>query len=454
MRAAFVAILLLLGGTAGTQPGSQDPMDAAADEAPTVEEQVAVGARLISEGRFDEAIDLLTTVLARRPGFGPALANRALAYAWTNRLEEATRDLDAAARTMPASSLIHRVRAITAQRRSDDVTALAEFSRSLELEPGHPLTLRFRANMYQRAGNHAAALADADTYIAAHPEDPNAYVLKADLLIGQGERLRAEAEAARLITRFPGDAYTLASAARIYDALADRDRALAAINEAVSRSPNIFHYRLQRAKFRRWNDFGGRRADLMTALELDPGDGDVITELGLLDVKERRWRDAIARFSAVLELEPRDYGLMAYRALARLNAGQRQLAERDFRTALAAASGADDFGLVCNVFAREGFALNWGMEACNRAIRLNPNDSYNRASRGLLALRLGRLGPALADYSAAITADRRRAAGHYGRALVLHRLGRRQAALADRAQALVIDPGIAETFEEYGLPAF
>jgi len=156
----------------------------------------------------------------------------------------------------------------------------------------------------------------------------------------------------------------------------------------------------------------------------------------------------------VLAQEPRDYGILAYRAMAHLNAGERALAEHDYRAAMAASEGADDFSLICGSFAREGFALDWAMEACDRAVSLDPNDSSHRANRGLVQLRLGHLDAALADYDAAVAADARRAAGYYGRALVHHRRGEARAAAADRTEALAIDPGISEAYQSYGFTDF
>jgi tetratricopeptide (TPR) repeat protein len=355
---------------------------------------------------------------------------------------------------MPDSVLLHIVRGTIAQRRSDDPGAIAEYTRALELEPGNTDALRSRASIYQRSGNHEAAVADAETYIAAWPDNVDGYMLKADLLIGQRQRARAAAEAERLLRRSPDNALFLAAAAIIYDSLADRANALATMDRAVALDPDFFALRLYRAQFRRWDDFAGRRADLDAALLLEPGHNDIVTELALLDFRERKWRDAISRFSTILALEPRDYGVLAYRAMAHLNAGERALAERDYRTAIAASEGGDDFNLICFSLAREGLALDWAMETCNRAIGLNANDGSYRASRGLVELRLGQLDAALADYDAAISADARRADGYYGRALVHHRRGERQAAAADRAEALAIDPGIAETYQSYGFTDF
>jgi tetratricopeptide (TPR) repeat protein len=454
MPAAFLATLFLLGASIPERTIPQTVTNVAAQEATSVQDQVDRGAAFLDDSHFDEAIQVFDAVLARSPDHGLALASRAMAYALTNRLAEATRDVDAAARAMPDAAILHRVRAIIADRRSDPATELAEFSRSLELEPDNPFALRFRAQLYEDAGNNEAALADADAYIAARPEDPEGHVLKAGLLIGQREPGRAAAEADLLIRLFPEDAEAHASAARIYDGLADRGRALAAIDDAIRRAPDNPYYRMWRAGMRRWDDFAGRRADLDAALALDSSNNDVITRLGLLDFKERKWGQAIARFSSVLALEPRDFGLLAYRAMARLNDGDRVLAERDFRAASAAASGADDFSRICGALGGEGFALDWAMESCNRAIELDATQSLYRAHRGLVELRLGRLDAALADYNAAVQADERLADGYYGRALVLLRRGQRQPAEADRRRALAIDPGITEAYQEYGFTDF
>jgi tetratricopeptide (TPR) repeat protein len=455
MKLAFLTTLLLIGADYSAQSTSgRENVVAAPEATQSVADQMEMGEGLLDRGSYQEAIETFNAVLARIPDFGPALAQRALAYARTNRLVEATRDVDAAARAMPDSVFLHIVRATIAQRRSDDPAAIVEYTRALALEPGNRDALATRAQLYRQAGNNVAALADAETFIAAWPDNVDGYILKADLLIGQRERALAGAEADRLMRLHPDDARFLGAAAIIYDALADRSKALVAMDGAIARNPDSFILRRYRASFRRWDDFAGRRADLDAALLLQPGHTDIITQLALVDFKERKWRDAVARFSAVLALEPRDYGVLAYRAMAQLNAGERALAERDFRAALAASEGADDFSLICGSFAREGFALDWALDTCNRAVSLNASDSRHRANRGLVELRLGQLDAALADYDAAIAADARRAGSYYGRALVHHRRGEAQAAAADRAEALAIDPGIAETYQSYGFTDF
>lgn len=451
MRRPFGAALLLA-ALAAHQPVAArttiaDEVAAPAPR-PDINDELAYGRQLSNIRHFDQAIEIFGGILTRVPGFAPALAERALALAFTNRLVEAESDLALAARDMPDAAVIHLARAVIADRRSDDPAAIVEYSRALEIDPGNRLALRFRAYQYDRAGDEAAALADAETHIAAWPDDPDGYVLEADLLVGQRRRAEAAAVAARLADQFPDDSYALAAAARVYERLADRDRAMAMIDAAIAQEPGDSRYYLVRASIRHWSDVAGRRADLVAALRLDPDDFDALAELGLVDFEERKWDDAIARFSRILESEPNDFGVLAYRAMARLNLGDRAAAERDFQAGLAASSGPDDFNLMAGAVAKTGFALDWGLDACNRAIARDDTKSDYHANRALIELRLGRIEAARADFDAAITADPSLPRGYYGRAIVRLRSGDVAGAMTDRAEALAIDPGIAEYFQQ------
>ena len=459
MRLAHAACLVWLSiGLIGASPSvpvdpskpREQPAEFASDT-PTVEELIETGGELMDMRHYDEAIQAYSLALQVEPNNGHAHANRALAYGWTNRLDQARADLAAAERVIPDHAVINRIRALMAMRQSDDDTAVAELSKSLKKEPGNPFGLNFRAWIYQRRGLEAEAIADANAYIRAKPDDPDAYVLKADLLRAQSKQELAAKEAERLTKLFSSSAYAASSAARIYDALGDRLRALQEIDRAIAIDPDLFYYYKLKAQFRHWTDVAGRRKDLNSAFALLPSDLGVITQLGLLDFQQHRWADAITRFSMILNSEWRDFGVLAYRSMARLNAGDKALGTKDFEAALAAASGADDFDLICHSFAFEGVALDWALQSCNRAIQLDERDDAYRSNRGLVYLRLGQLDAALADYDFAIAADKRRASSYYGRALVRWRQGDKPGALADLQKARVLDAKIDESFRQHGL---
>src|SRR5437868_6906323 len=98
MYAALFAGLLSLNGAGGAQSSPAPDNNAVIQAQPAVADQMEEGEGLLERGSYQDAIELFDNVLVRIPGYGPALAQRALAYAWTNRLVEATRDIDAAAR--------------------------------------------------------------------------------------------------------------------------------------------------------------------------------------------------------------------------------------------------------------------------------------------------------------------------------------------------------------------
>lgn len=421
-----------------------------AEESPD-DAEAALGGSLMDKGKFDDAILLFDAILKRSPRHGNALAGRALAYGWTNRLEETERDLRAAEAVIPNAAVLHRIRAVLADRRSDDATLISETTKSLAKEPGNVFALRFRASAYQRARREPEAMADADAYITAHADDPDAYVFKADISIRQQKRTVALEVARRLKQEFPGDAYAITAAARVFDRLGERDEALQLVAQAIMIDPESYYYYYLRAGMRRWDDLAGRLADLETSIRLDPNDENTLTQLGIVAFKLRRWNQSVIHFTSVLNKEPKDFGVMSYRAMAYLNAGDRAAAKSDFDAAMLAASGSDDFSLICWALGREGQALEWAATACDKAVGLKERKSEYRANRGLVRLRLGRLPAALEDYDAAVAADDRIATNYYGRAIVRQRTGDVEGAKTDRARALAIDPTIAETYEAYGL---
>lgn len=415
-----------------------------------VDEMIGAAAEMMDTGRWDDAIRTLTLVLEIQPGNGWAHANRAMAYGWTNRLEEASRDLAAAEKAIPGQAINHRVRAVLAERRSDEDTELSELSKSLEIEPGNPMALNFRAWLLQRKGREQEALNDADAFIRARPDDPDGHALKARLLLAQQKRDLAGAQAQQMAGLFPGDAYAMSTAASIHAGLGDRSRAMQEISRAIAEDPDSSEYYRMRAKFRRWDDVAGRRKDLEAALELQADDLSIITELALLDFQEQRWSAVISETSLILTLEPKDFGILAYRAMAREKLGDRANAERDYSAAMAAASGAGDFDLICDTLGFQGIALDKALAACNRAVELDGQDGYYRGTRGLVQLRLGRLDDALADFDFAIAADKRIAHPFYGRALTRWRKGDRSGALEDLARARSIAPQVDEKFRKHG----
>lgn len=414
-------------------------------------ELMQMAATMADLKRFDEAITAYSLALEQEPLNGNILAGRALAYAWINHVDEASSDLKRAEQLMPEAAILHRVRAIIANRLSDEETELAELSKSLVLEPGNAFALTFRASIYQKKHLYPAALADMDALIRARPDEPEAYRMKAELLGAQRAWPEALRQAKLLEQRFPGQARALAAAAQIYSDAGDRKRALATIDRAIKSDPSFYFFWDMRSRVRRWDDYTGRRFDLETALRLSPGDLGLIASLGLLESRMDRWADANARFTQVLEKEPKDFGLLAYRAISWIKLGDQESAKRDYDSALSSVSGPGDLSMICRHFAREGAALDWALSSCDGAVAAQPLNASYLVNRGLVRLRSGDLAGARGDFDQAIENDADNGEAYYGRAIVNYRLGTKAKASKDRETALAIDPTVEEDFCAHGM---
>lgn len=411
------------------------------------DELVAMGNAMADMGRYSEAITAYGLALDQLPGNGMILANRALAYAWINRVDDASKDLKEAEKTLKGVSILYRVRAIIANRRSDQDAELAALSKSLQLEPTNNFALTFRARIFQDRHQYEAAIADADAYIRARPDEPEAYELKASLLGGQRKWASAIDVASRLAQRFPREPRSLASVAEIYGRSGKRSEALEFIGRAISINNDAYYLWERRAGLRYWKDFEGRKADLQTALRLAPNDFGIVAKLGLLAFDGQLWAEANAQFTRILEKEPNDYLVRTFRAMTIVKMQNEAAADSEFKAASKAASGPGDLGRICSTLASRGVALGRAIEFCNLAIAKNSADFSYLTARGLTDLRSGEIVDAIADYDRAISGDNDDAYAYFGRAIAHLRVGQTGQATNDRLIALTIDPTIEEAFE-------
>ncbi|MCC3537228.1 MAG: tetratricopeptide repeat protein [Microcoleus sp. PH2017_25_DOB_D_A] len=91
------------------------------------------------------------------------------------------------------------------------------------------------------------------------------------------------------------------------------------------------------------------------------------------------------------------------------------------------------------------------VEACDRAIKLNPNYANAYMGRGIARAKLGDKQGAKADFDQALKIDPNYALAYYNRGLVRDQLGDKQGAIADYDQALKIDPNNAHAYYNRGV---
>lgn len=164
---------------------------------------------------------------------------------------------------------------------------------------------------------------------------------------------------------------------------------------------------------------------------------------------------AIADFDEAIRLSP-EFGL-AYggRADAYEYRGDFRRAAADARIAVQLEpDNADLLNGLCWQLGLANEELDRAREACDAALRLQPDDPPTLDSRGLIGLRQQRYGSAWNDYDAAIRLgpeDPDLAHFHYGRGIAALRLGRAAEGQADIARARQLNDLIADVYARFGI---
>lgn len=405
----------------------------------------------IEKRQWSQAIETYDKAIAIEPTNPTARGGRAYAYAWTNRIEQAEEDLALAEADGKLTALTHRVRAVLADRRSDDETLLDELSKSLALDPTDRWTRQMRASVWQDRGEFDKALADADALIEYRPNDPISYMTMASLLQKQEKPVLAEKVAIELLFIDPDNPYNLAAAGDIFLSVGNRDLARKQFDKAIELYPGESGFFQLRADARELDDLDGSIADMKRALELWPDNADYIADLALLEFRRGNFAQADSGFSRILAEEPNDYNLLAYRAMAQNKLGNEAAGKRLLEKAIAASGGPSDEASICSFLALEAIMLDDAMALCEKALAADPERPEILRGRGLVLLRMGQATAALADFDRAIAINDHVGSAFYERAIARWRLGNHSGALEDLARAKALMPNVDRHFRKYGL---
>lgn len=188
-------------------------------------------------------------------------------------------------------------------------------------------------------------------------------------------------------------------------------------------------------------------------LRVQPNDQETLTNRGMAYIGAGDYPKALADLNKAIRLQPDNPLALNLRGRADMEQGQYDLAITDFNQAihldptLYAA-----FANRCEARARQNQGLSQALADCNLELGHVPNDADGLDARGLVYLRLGQLEPAIADYTAALKQDPKRASSLYGRA-VATKAKTGQFDSADVGAAEALDPRVAATFAGFGLTA-
>jgi tetratricopeptide (TPR) repeat protein len=197
--------------------------------------------RVLAKRDPQTALAELTEAIRRDPQ-SPALRSRAILYLSLKQFEPALRDFDQAIASDGSDNIAYLDRGVAEQELGDLKDALADYTRSIELDTTVP-ALADRGSAYARLGEREKARADFDAALAIEPNNVAALIGRADanyaLVAQDPKRLAASLEDyTRVIEAAPKNAAAYFVRGNIHFDLKDFAAAYSDYSESLALDPN------------------------------------------------------------------------------------------------------------------------------------------------------------------------------------------------------------------------
>lgn len=409
---------------------------------------VTVGNTLMQSGQFDEAIAKFNKALELNSRDALALADRAVAYAWTRKFDHSKKDAEAALAIEPTSAVAFRARALAAEFSGNCAAAVEAYTASLRSEPQNSFAIGHRALCQANLSKNDEALADSALALKAMPAWIDLRLLRANIFVTLGKNDEVANEARLLMAENPKSAYAFVGAGRIYARLRRTDEAMKAFDTALALEPQAYVY-VNRAQARPFGDRKGRLADLDTALKLEPQNEDALAEKAEELAASGDLPGARRLYDQLIKVKPKSDFYTARQAVLLFKLGETAQATKIFADIRSKATSAREYNNLCWAKATAGILLDSALEDCREALRRQPDAAAYLDSLALVELRRGDIDAAIASYSRAIAKNS--GSSYMGRAIAHSRKGDQKHAAADLVLALQRDPDAQNRFAEYGL---
>ena len=321
----------------------------AADLPALKNETIGDAADLVSRGnilldgrQFADAIEDFSKALEFEPKNVAALSNRAVAYAWSQKVNEAQADIAAAQSIEPNNAMVLRALGVIAEARGQFSEAISEYTKSLATSPNNDFALLHRAEAKAVLGDTAGALDDFQRVSKNQPKGPGTLLYRAlfevqlsrldeakkdlaaaaasdpklpGLAIARGTVAEKSGDLNGAIQAYtdglnaePGNAALFLKRAQAYDSLLDRTRALADTNAALKAGYKYPDVRLLRANifFRSGNrDATAKEAEL--AMSENPDSEFAFVFAGKTYATLGMTNEALKAFDRAIALNPAPY---------------------------------------------------------------------------------------------------------------------------------------------------
>ncbi len=226
-------------------------------------------------------------------------------------------------------------RAAAFAARGDLVHALADYSRSLELDPNQPKVLFARAGIRLRNREREAAMADLEQALKLKPDYADALVRRGAIRLGGKDDAgaRSDFDTAEHIDPAKREEVALAyaGAKRFAAAIGELDPWIAALQDKDDRASALNSRCWLRAEWGQELDKALNDCD--AALKLRPHIATFLDSRGLVKVRLGRAAEAVADYTEALKLQPKMAWSLYGRGLAEQQLGQSANAAADLKAA-------------------------------------------------------------------------------------------------------------------------
>jgi tetratricopeptide (TPR) repeat protein/tRNA A-37 threonylcarbamoyl transferase component Bud32 len=332
-------------------------------------ETLLEGARLLFEGKGEEAIELLSESiqLDRHDVLGWHL--RGMGYFFLRDYDQAERDLNEALKLSLASAQQWIQRALARLGKGDFEGARADLDKAVELNPTSVRGFLLRGNLRYAVGDTHGSILDQTKVITLSPDTPSAwnnrgnayYVLRdypaairdlskaielepnnplyysnlANCYVDSGDPKRAIEEQNRALGLEPGFAAAFIGRGRAKRALNDFAGAREDMDKGIALAPGMVYGWYQRALLRKsTGDPEGALDDMNAALKVNANDANMFIERANIFQQLARYKESIADYTEAIRLNPNLSAAWNNRGNSKSGSGDYDGAIEDFTQAL------------------------------------------------------------------------------------------------------------------------
>jgi tetratricopeptide (TPR) repeat protein len=329
---------------------------------------IEIGVKEKQEEQIQEGRRLVEDLLEKEPDNPGGLLIKAKVDLFEKKLDDAVAALRSAISSRPEWAQAHFVLGTALAMKGDQTGARSELARALEIDASLLQARRVLAQVHAGLRENEYAVEEGRRYLRERPDDVQLRILVAQSLLRMGKGEEAERELA---------------------AIPEEDR-----NAEV-------HYAYGRIRLGQ-DDLAASREHLMRALELLPGNYDILNTLYILDQREGRVAESIERIDGAIEADPQNSRLYLLQGNVALAQGRGEDAEASFEKAIDLAP--DDLRAYENLaryYASTG-RLQEAIDTYEAAVAVRPEAAQLYHLLGVLYELGGQKEKAISNYEAAI----------------------------------------------------